>query len=562
MEKVNEGGAPRPHDESSSNESQEVTESSPLVTSSISVDEVMHQNVDIIGILNSPTASATPSRSLAPLLPLVGTPNRNVKVHSSREPLTPDHRRTDILESQKQVSYSSIANADFPAIEVTVDSGSSDSQGSSYTPLSPLTPSYTVSDGKKMTSTNRASNSSADNLVNVLEKITSKQVKQQHKALNGNLADKNMDVDDNDRYAAMGKGRAAYDPSGTPRKQNEALSNNKCNPFHLNLDSSSSSCSSDDEGDNDESTNTPTTRNEGFGLRKNEHNNRHPSGDHNRNGNVKRKIFGGRKYDYRQKLTRNTSVGSHATTNSYQHQQRYSEYPQPSYRSSARKVKEPPTLHAQTFVLSLAFFALWSPQNLMAPNLTQMAEYFHFSPEQRDLYLGANIAFATGVLSLPVSAMLGFLADVVASRKRLYAFTVMASGFAGICTGLSETYAQLYFARYVFPLTVDKFIFSINDITTELYLIFFFLFHLRFVCGGCMAGAVPIAFSLLGDFFDAKDRNAASSGLTAMMGAGILSGQVFAGMVGDVVGWKQPFYVSGAMSIVTSLMVMVVSCRV
>jgi len=79
----------------------------------------------------------------------------------------------------------------------------------------------------------------------------------------------------------------------------------------------------------------------------------------------------------------------------------------------------------------------------------------------------------------------------------------------------------------------------------------------RFVCGGCMAGGVPIAFSLLGDLFDAKDRNAASSGLTAMMGAGILAGQVFAGMVGDVVGWKQPFYVSGVMSIVTSLMVLV-----
>jgi predicted MFS family arabinose efflux permease len=183
-----------------------------------------------------------------------------------------------------------------------------------------------------------------------------------------------------------------------------------------------------------------------------------------------------------------------------------------------------PTLHAQSFILALAFFAIWSPQNLMAPNLTQMAEYFHFSPEQRDAYLGANIALATGVLSLPLSALLGFLADVVASRIQLFAGTVCLGGISAICTGLSETYAQLYFSR--------------------------------FLCGGCMAGSVVIAFSILGDFFDAKDRNAASSGLSAMMGTGILFGQVFAGTYGDTYGWKSPFYISGISSIVTSAMVL------
>mmetsp|Transcript_23667 Transcript_23667/g.35206 ORF Transcript_23667/g.35206 Transcript_23667/m.35206 type:complete len:1045 (+) Transcript_23667:220-3354(+) len=202
----------------------------------------------------------------------------------------------------------------------------------------------------------------------------------------------------------------------------------------------------------------------------------------------------------------------------------YSSIQRPSTmkRSSSRKNSDP-TLYAQSFVLSLAFFAVWSPQNLMAPNLTQMAEYFHFTPDQRDLYLGANIALATGVLSLPVSAMLGFLADMVGSRIKLFAGTVCCGGISAILTGLSVTYTQVYFAR--------------------------------FCCGGCMAGSVVIAFSILGDLFDAKDRNAASSGLTAMMGSGILLGQVFAGTVGDKYGWKVPFYVSGITSIVTSMMV-------
>jgi translation initiation factor 4G len=206
---------------------------------------------------------------------------------------------------------------------------------------------------------------------------------------------------------------------------------------------------------------------------------------------------------------------------SYIKQEVYSEFP--SMPSPRKKRKDAP-VHAQSFVLALAFFAAWSPSNLMAPNLTQMGEYFHFSPEQRDLYLGANIALATGVLSLPLQGILGFMADAVKSRKQLFAYTVMCGGITSIWTGYSMTYTQLFFAR--------------------------------FLCGGCMSGSLPIAFSILGDFFDAKDRNAASSGLTAMMGAGILFGQVYAGMVGDISGWQHPFYVSGVLSIITGFMVM------
>jgi predicted MFS family arabinose efflux permease len=208
---------------------------------------------------------------------------------------------------------------------------------------------------------------------------------------------------------------------------------------------------------------------------------------------------------------------------SKQHSQRG--LPKKSSSKKGGSGRRAPTLHAQSFVLGIAFFAVWTQQNLMAPNLTQMAEYFHFSDSQRDLYLGANIALATGVLSLPISAMLGFLADIVQSRIKLFAGTVFFGGIAALCTGLSVTYAQLYFSR--------------------------------FLCGGCMAGSVVIVFSVLGDFFDAKDRNAASSAFTAMMGAGILLGQVFAGTVGDIRGWKVPFYCSGIFSMVTSVMVVI-----
>lgn len=199
--------------------------------------------------------------------------------------------------------------------------------------------------------------------------------------------------------------------------------------------------------------------------------------------------------------------------------------PQPTLHAAKHHVQpDDPTLHLQSLLLAVAFLFVWSPQNLMAPNLTQMADFFGFTPEQRDLYLGAYVAFATGVLSLPVSAAIGFVADLVASRKRLYAWTCLVGGVSAILTGLSRTYAQLYFAR--------------------------------FVCGGCMSGSVPIAFSLLGDLFDTKDRNAASAGLTAMMGAGILFGQVYAGCVGSQNGWRGPFYLSGTLTILSSILVL------
>lgn len=180
--------------------------------------------------------------------------------------------------------------------------------------------------------------------------------------------------------------------------------------------------------------------------------------------------------------------------------------------------------YAQSFILALAFMAVWSPQNLMAPNLTQMADFFQFSASERDKFLGADIAFATGVLSLPVSGVVGFLADIVKSRRDLYAMTVLVGGVASFWCANCQTYTQLYIAR--------------------------------FVNGGCMAGCTPVAFSLLGDLFETKQRNAASSGLTAMMGLGIILGQVLAGEFGPAYGWRLPFQVASILCWICALLVM------
>ena len=183
------------------------------------------------------------------------------------------------------------------------------------------------------------------------------------------------------------------------------------------------------------------------------------------------------------------------------------------------------TVHAQSLLLGIAFMAIWSPQNLMAPNLTEMAKVFGFTTDQeRDVYLGANLALASGVLSLPISAGIGFLADVC-NRKHLFCVTVIAGGITSWATGASTSYNALFLARLL--------------------------------NGGFMSGSVPIVFSLLSDLFATNERNTASSGLTAMMGMGIIFGQVYAGVVGSEQGWSHAFTVSAIVTLVSALLVIV-----
>ena len=182
--------------------------------------------------------------------------------------------------------------------------------------------------------------------------------------------------------------------------------------------------------------------------------------------------------------------------------------------------------HSQAFLLSLAFFFVWTPQNLLSPNLTQSALDFGFENDnERDLYLGSYLALASSVLSLPVSAGIGIASDVVSSRRILISVTILVGGLAAIWTSMATTYPQLILSR--------------------------------FINGAAMSGSVPVVFSLLSDWFDDEERNAASSGFTAMMGAGIILGQVFAGWTGPTLGWRYSFLASGTVTILLAIVTMI-----
>jgi MFS family permease len=196
-----------------------------------------------------------------------------------------------------------------------------------------------------------------------------------------------------------------------------------------------------------------------------------------------------------------------------------------------RTREQPDTRHAQALILGCAFAAIWSGCNITAPNLTAMANDFGFySDSSRDWYLGSVLAIVQTIASLPVAAAIGLLTDVVASRQRLFV-SILIVGSASSALG-----AISWRSYYLLVLS-------------------------RWLSGGCMAGSVPVAFSLLSDWFDATERNIASSGLTALMGLGIVGGQVYAGIAtssstSDTAHWTHAFVASAIVQIVFGVLCM------
>lgn len=191
-----------------------------------------------------------------------------------------------------------------------------------------------------------------------------------------------------------------------------------------------------------------------------------------------------------------------------------------SHRHSGATKKPHETIHAQSLVLGLAFCAVWTPSNLMAPNLTAIANSFGYTTNvERDLYLGSYCALVSGVFSFPLAAGVGFAADFTAHRQRLFCVTVLGGALATVGTAWSQQYWQLLLSRWA--------------------------------CGAFMAGSVPVAFSFLSDMFKTEERNAASSGLTACMGLGIVLGQLYAGHAVD---WRRSFVVSASFQLMTAVL--------
>ena len=69
------------------------------------------------------------------------------------------------------------------------------------------------------------------------------------------------------------------------------------------------------------------------------------------------------------------------------------------------------------------------------------------------------------------------------------------------------------------------------------------LFITRLFTGFSIGGAVPILYTLIGDYFSSKDRSKASAILGIGCGIGVSLGQGLSGYVGSRYGWRLPFLI-------------------
>jgi MFS family permease len=155
--------------------------------------------------------------------------------------------------------------------------------------------------------------------------------------------------------------------------------------------------------------------------------------------------------------------------------------------------------------VSLAF--VYSVHNLIAPNMTAIATMWNYSAVQRDEYLGGELTlifYAPGVL---FAILFGYLSGVY-PRKTLFVVLIVTTALPTFVTTWINSFTQLAMARAL--------------------------------TGMGIGGVLPVVYSLVGDWFPAQQRSAATAYVTAACGAGILVGQIVAASLGRF-DWRWPF---------------------
>jgi Major Facilitator Superfamily len=176
-------------------------------------------------------------------------------------------------------------------------------------------------------------------------------------------------------------------------------------------------------------------------------------------------------------------------------------------------------------IFTVTTVLLFADQNLMAPNLTAIAQEFHFTDEERDRKLGGDIALAFFVLGAPASYVVGCLADSEwLPRSALFAATVGIGEGACFLTYFARTYWELYACRAV--------------------------------TGFSLGGALPLIYSFLGDLFSAEERHTVSALVGIGAGIGISFGQGLAGLTGPRLGWRLPFLLISVPAVICALLVL------
>ena len=159
----------------------------------------------------------------------------------------------------------------------------------------------------------------------------------------------------------------------------------------------------------------------------------------------------------------------------------------------------------------------------MSPNLSAIASEFGFDNTTRDIKLGGDIAIAFFMVGVPASFVVGCLADGMDRRSVLFLWVILIGEGACLATYFVTTYDQLYWCRALTGMSVG--------------------------------GALPLIYSVLGDYYEPKDRGWVSGAISMGCGIGISFGQGLAGILGPRLGWRSPFLVVSLIAIVCAVCV-------
>lgn len=170
------------------------------------------------------------------------------------------------------------------------------------------------------------------------------------------------------------------------------------------------------------------------------------------------------------------------------------------------------------FLLLMAFF-LFADQNLISPNLKNIAHSIGITEEREiDVYIGGIVPAFFFILGGIVSLSIGYLSETY-SRKTLLIATVLLGEIPCFLTGFANSFSE-------------------------------FLLY-RTLCGFGLGGVFPLLFSLIGDLFSTKSRVVATGYVSLAMGLGVSIGQLLGGILGDINpidGWRWSFMILSAPS--------------
>ena len=159
-------------------------------------------------------------------------------------------------------------------------------------------------------------------------------------------------------------------------------------------------------------------------------------------------------------------------------------------------------------ILLVSGIILLADQNVMSPNIQAIENEFRIGDKEIGI-----IGSAFTIIASVVTLLWGYLSDKY-SRRILLIITTLLGEIPCFLTGFAESYHQMLF--------------------------------LRVLTGIGIGGSVPIAFSLIGDFFTEKTRPRAQAWYDAITTIGVLLGMIIAGFLGPALGWRVPFMVVSA----------------